>query len=358
MKMALRGNEADIASWTGRAIEELAAEAARAGETSLIRHRPRSFEGISLYLKDEASHPTGSLKHRLARSLLSYALCNGAIGPEAPLIEASSGSTAVSIAYFARLIGLPFIAVVPIGTAAAKIEAIKGFGGTIHFVEHACLGRQRAAHLAREVGGHFIDQFTFAERATDWRNGNIAESMFDQMRLEDFPLPQWIVCGAGTGGTSCTIGRYIRANKLPSKLCVVDPTQSIFHRNFSDRSMSKTSDGEVSIIEGIGRTQVEASFIPNLIDRVAAVPDAESIGAARALSDLLGRPVGGSTGTNLVGCCQLMSEMSRAGTRGSIATILCDSGSRYVDTYFDNEWLTARGIRWEEHARRYAEMLA
>ncbi len=64
--------------------------------------------GVSLYLKDESTHPTGSLKHRLARSLFLYALCNGWIGPRTPVIESSSGSTAVSEAYFARLLGLPF----------------------------------------------------------------------------------------------------------------------------------------------------------------------------------------------------------------------------------------------------------
>jgi cysteine synthase len=68
-----------------------------------------------------------------------------------------------------------------------------------------------AERLAQETGGHYLDQFTNAERATDWRgNNNIAGSIYAQMRAEKHPISEWIVVGAGTGGTSATIGRYIR----------------------------------------------------------------------------------------------------------------------------------------------------
>ena len=82
------------------------------------------FAESILYLKDESTHPTGSLKHRLARSLFLYGLCNGDISKGTSVVEASSGSTAISEAYFARLLGLPFIAVVPETTAQEKIAEI------------------------------------------------------------------------------------------------------------------------------------------------------------------------------------------------------------------------------------------
>lgn len=92
---------------------------------NLIRLSLPGFDGIQLYLKDESTHPTGSLKHRLARSLFLYGLCNGWIKEGTTIIESSSGSTAVSEAYFARLLGLPFIAVMPSCTAKRKIEQIE-----------------------------------------------------------------------------------------------------------------------------------------------------------------------------------------------------------------------------------------
>ena len=97
-------------AWASTALQVLQAEAVRAGRTPLLQFEVPAFEDIDIYLKDESAHPTGSLKHRLARSLFTHALCNGDIRPGMPIIEASSGSTAVSEAYFARMIGVPFIA--------------------------------------------------------------------------------------------------------------------------------------------------------------------------------------------------------------------------------------------------------
>ena len=100
-------------NWTDQAVRRIEADFNRSADTHLIPIDLPHYPGIELYLKDESSHPTGSLKHRLARSLFLYALCNGWIGPDTPIVEASSGSTAVSEAYFARMLGLRFIAVVP-----------------------------------------------------------------------------------------------------------------------------------------------------------------------------------------------------------------------------------------------------
>src|SRR5206468_6907058 len=83
-------------------------------------------------------------------------------------------------------------------------------------------------------GAHYLDQFTYAERATDWRgNNNIAESIFEQLGRERFPVPTWVVVGAGTGGTSATIGRYLRYRRHPTRLAVVDPENSAFFPGYT-----------------------------------------------------------------------------------------------------------------------------
>ncbi len=344
-------------TWTMEAIRKLEADFCRSADTHLIRIELPRTPDITLYLKDESVHPSGSLKHRLARSLILYGLCNGWIGPETVMVEATSGSTAVSEAYFARLIGLRFIAVVPRTIAGAKIDAIRFQGGEVYFVDDPRDVYAAAQRLADESGGHYLDQFTYAERATDWRgNNNIAESIFAQMAKEDHPEPAWIVCGAGTGGTSATLGRFIRYGRHATRLCVADPEASVFHRHYADRTIA-TVEGECSYIEGIGRPRVEPSFIPAVIDRMIAVPDADSIGAMRAIGARLGRPVGGSTGTNIAACAILVGEMAAAGESGSIVTILCDSGLRYADTYHDDAWLAAKGIAWQDAAARHAAFL-
>ena len=102
--------------WARRAIAVLQGDARRSADTHLIKPVFSGLRGISIYLKDESTHPTGSLKHRLARSLVLYGICNGHIRQDTTLVEASSGSTAVSEAYFAKLLDLPFIAVMPRST--------------------------------------------------------------------------------------------------------------------------------------------------------------------------------------------------------------------------------------------------
>ncbi|WP_199502777.1 PLP-dependent cysteine synthase family protein [Qipengyuania sp. YIM B01966] len=348
----------DLRDWTNEAVRRIEADFNRSADTHLIRLDLPRFPGIALYLKDESVHPTGSLKHRLARSLILYGLCNQWIGPDTLLVDATSGSTAVSEAYFARLLGLPFVAVVPAGTSAVKIEAIRFYGGDVHEVADPAQVYHVAHELAQQRGGHFLDQFTYAERATDWRgNNNIAESIFDQMALEEHPVPRWIACGAGTGGTSATLGRFIRYGRFATRLCVADPEGSVFHRHFADRSVTAPPPGECCLIEGIGRPRVEPSFIPELVDRMIAVPDAASIGAMRALSERLGRRVGGSTGTNLFGCMTLIEEMAAAGQTGSVVTILCDAGLRYAGTYYDDAWLAGRGLDIAPHRARAAAFL-
>ncbi len=81
-----------------------------------------------------------------------------------------------------------------------------------------------------------------------------------------------------------------------------------------------------------------------VVDRMIAVPDAASIAAMRFCSQVTGRLVGGSTGTNLWGSLRLAEEMRRTGVRGSIVTLLCDSGERYGNTYYDDAWLRTNGI--------------
>jgi cysteine synthase A len=213
--------------WTALAVHRLEADSRRSADTHLVE---LPLPGpVDLYLKDESTHPTGSLKHRLARSLFLYALCNGWIGPATTVVEASSGSTAVSEAYFARLIGVPFVAVMGRATSPAKIALIEREGGRCHLIDDPAAVSEVAAQLARELNGHFLDQFTYAERATDWRgNNNIAESTLAQMALEPHPIPAWIVVGAGTGGTAATFGRYLRLRGTSTRLCVVDPEGSAF----------------------------------------------------------------------------------------------------------------------------------
>ncbi len=334
-------------SWEIQAIRKIEADFNRSADTHLIQLPLPALPGVQLYLKDESSHPTGSLKHRLARSLFLYALCNGWLHEGSTVVESSSGSTAVSEAYFARLIGLPFVGVMPKTTSPEKIAAIQFYGGRCHLVDDPHTVYSEAERLARELGGHYMDQFTYAERATDWRgNNNIAESIFQQMDHEPHPVPKWVVCACGTGGTTATIGRYVRYRGFDTQVCATDPENSVFFDSYRQKDRSLTI-GTSSQIEGIGRPRVESSFVPGVINGMLKIPDVASLAAVRYLDEVMGRRCGGSTGTNFVGALHLARQMHAAGEEGSIVTILCDGGERYRNTYFNDDWLLERGIDWK-----------
>jgi cysteine synthase A len=323
-----------------RAVAAVEADAHRSADTHLLTVPLPPSWGVDLYLKDESTHPTGSLKHRLARSLFLYALCSGDIGPRTTVVEASSGSTAISEAYFARLLGLPFVAVVARSTSPEKLELIQREGGRCELVDRPGQVYAVARDLAERLGGHYLDQFTNAERATDWRgNNNIAESIFEQMSEEPHPTPAWVVVGAGTGGTSATIGRFLRYRGLETRLAVVDPEGSAFLPAYA----GQRAESSGSRIEGIGRPRVEPSFLPRVVDRMIGVPDAASVATMRFLAERTGLRAGPSTGTNVYGALRLACEMREQGLSGSIVTLMCDRSDRYDATFNDEAWVRAQG---------------
>ncbi|MFC7303710.1 PLP-dependent cysteine synthase family protein [Streptomyces monticola] len=344
-------------AWLREAVRQVQADGNRSADTHLLPVPLPEAWGIDLYLKDESTHPTGSLKHRLARSLFLHALCNGWIRPGRPVIEASSGSTAVSEAYFAHLIGVPFVAVMARTTARAKIELIEFRGGTCHLVDDPGSVYAVAAELAEQTGGHYMDQFTNAERATDWRgNNNIADSVFSQLAQERYPEPAWIVATAGTGGTSATLARYLHYTRRATGICVADPENSAFMRGWRDQDHAVTTTIG-SRIEGIGRERVEPSFVMEAVDRMMRVPDAASVATIRVLERLLDRKCGASTGTGVWAAFKIISELRATGTRGSVVTLLCDPGERYLDKYYSDAWLAGQGLDIGPYEKRVEDFL-
>lgn len=102
---------------------------------------------------------------------------------------------------------------------------------------------------------------------------------------------------------------------------------------------------------------MEPSFEPGVIDEVLEVPDAASVAATRVVERVVGRRVGASTGTNLVGALALAVRMRDAGQPGSIVTLICDGGDRYASTYWDDDWVAAQGWDLAPHLARLEQLL-
>lgn len=300
---------------------------------------PLPVSDARLVFKDESMHASGSLKHRLARALLLQGLRNGAIAQDTPLFDASSGNTAISEAWFARLLGLEFFAVIPETTSPAKQRLIREYGGHCVAVEPGRCCKQEAERRAAEANGYFLDQFGNAATAVDFREHNVIAELFSQMEELQLPQPGWFVTGAGTGGTANCAGRFFCATGCATRLAVVDPEDSVFHDFFSCGD-AMVSCRCASRVEGIGRQTVEPSFDVSTIDRMTIVPDAGSYAAARWLHRKLGKAVGISTGCNLVGAVELLDEMPG----GMVVSLICDDGSRYAGLLDDVGRLLSQGM--------------
>jgi len=327
--------------WIAAATRLLLQDAQRTPRTPLVELPLPVDLSVRVLLKDETAHPTGSLKHRLARALFLHAVVDGTIGPDTPIVEAASGSTAVSEAYFARELGLQFIAVVPRGTSPRKLALIESFGGRIHTVADPALLGEESIALARRLDGHFMDQFANASRVTDWLGEQgLAAELFAQLAEAGLQSPGWIVAGAGTGGTTAAMGRYCRSRGIATRVALAAPERASYYGAVGRRELPTGP----SRIEGIGRPSVEPSFVGSVIDAAFRVDDAQSVAAMELLGRMTGHECGPSTGTNVVVAMYLATQMHARDETGIVVTLMCDAADRYRDTYYSPDWLMQVGM--------------
>ncbi|KAB8164683.1 pyridoxal-phosphate dependent enzyme [Streptomyces sp. 3MP-14] len=357
--MTVSGNEGPhLTPWARWAIDLLVADRDAEARTPLRRFplaAPADGPpGPALYLKDESRRPTGSLKHGPARELLLTALRAGEIDRSTPLFEATSGNMAVAQAHFARLLGLPFTAVVPERASAAKRRRIEEHGGRCHPADPPLAVYEKADQLARAAGGHYLDHLRRVGAALDAanaaqaaeRDSGLAGEILRDLDEAGLPAPAWIVVGVGSGATSRAIGRRLRARSLPTRLAVVDPENSSYFPGWAGGVLDY-STGMPSRIEGIGRPRMEPAFDPEVVDLVIPVPDAASVAAMRHLHAVTGLRAGPSSGACLWGAFHLVDRMRRdgGGDAGPVVALVGDAGEPYRDTYYDDAWTEARGWR-------------
>ncbi|MFJ5920972.1 PLP-dependent cysteine synthase family protein [Kitasatospora sp. NPDC092948] len=300
---------------------------------------PSALGELKLYLKREADQLSGSHKHRLAAALLTHALASGWLAKGQCVVEASSGSTAISEAWYCRQLGIKFYAVVPKNTAPEKQKLIETYGGDVVPVSGDIV--EWARRVAKRYDGHFMDQFSYAERAYDWRG----EHSLAAELLGAVPKLSWFTMGAGTGGTGTSVARYARYNSKGLRVCVPDPDHSAYFDGWYWKDPAVTDQG--SQIEGIGRPRVEASFVPTTVNRMIRVHDAASVATMRYLSDRMDIHAGPSTGTGVFSAIRILLGMANGDPKGSVATVMCDSGDRYTNEFYNDEWLAAKNIDYQ-----------
>ena len=285
--------------WVAEAIRRVEADANRSCDTHLHVFPLPPRWGVNLYLKDESVHPTGSLKHRLARSLFLYGLANGWIGPATTVVEASSGSTAVSEAYFARL------ARSAVHRGDARLDLAGEDRADRVLRRQVSPGGRPRHHLRRSPTG-----WPPRRAATSWTSSPTpsgpptgAATTTSPSRI--FARCRWSPTRSPPGSWSAPAPAAPPPRSAATSATAATPPAWPWSTRRAPPSTRRWCSGDASVtapgsrIEGIGRPRVEPSFQPTVIDRMIPVPDARSIAAMHWVREVTGRDVGGSTGTNV-----------------------------------------------------------
>lgn len=304
------------------------------GKTPLVRLQ-RLTEGLHarVYVKLESMNPGGSIKDRVAVSMVGDAERRGWLRPGGTIIEATAGNTGVGLAMIAAVKGYRCIFVMPDKMSAEKIRLLKAYGAEVVITptnvppDSPDSYAGVADRLTREIPG--------AWRPNQFSNLANPEVHFRTTGHEIWEQTEGkvtaFVAGAGTGGTISGVARYLKEQNPDVKIIGADPEGSILSGD-SPKPWK---------VEGIGEDFVPKTLNSQLVDEWVRVSDAESFHIARALAKREGMLVGGSSGTAVAAALRYARRL----TSSDLVVALCaDTGRNYLSKCFDDDWMVANKL--------------
>jgi len=329
------------------------------GNTPMVEVTRLDTGPCRLFLKLENQNPGGSIKDRIALSMVEAAEREGKIRPGGTLIEATAGNTGLGLALVAAQKGYRLILVIPDKMAQEKIFHLRALGTEIRMTRsdvgkgHPEYYQDMAERLADEIENAFyVNQFSNPANPLAHESGTGPE-IWSQMHHE----VDAVVCGVGSGGTLTGIGRFMRRVSPHTKMVLADPKGSIL------RDMVKTGRHDEPgswLVEGIGEDFVPDNCDLSLVSEAYSVSDAESFATAREILLKEGILAGSSSGTLIAGALRYCREQT---TPKRVVTLVCDSGNKYLSKMFNDYWMLDQGfLERERHgdlrdlvARRHAD---
>lgn len=312
------------------------------GMTPIVR-LSRLFRGsrCEVLAKMELCNPGGSVKDRPARYIVECGLADGSIAPDAHIVESSSGNLAIALAMVCRLRGLRFTAVVDPKISPTNLRIIRCYGGNVEQVTEK--DRQggyletrieRVKQMLRERPGTvWINQYANERNWQSHYHGEGEEILRDLDRPVDY-----LVLGVSTSGTLHGIARRLREEWPQLKVVAVDAAGSVL---FGAPPCPRE-------LPGIGASRVPELLRRDEIGDVIHVDDYESALACRELVRHEGIFAGGSSGSVIAAIQRLCARLHQP---ARILTILPDRGERYLDTVYNDEWLSRMRDRHFAHHR-------
>ena len=303
----------------------LRALASLIGRTPLLSIHLR-YRGVERVIHAKAEHYnlTGSIKDRMALSILSRAIRSGALRPGDTIAEATSGNAGIALTSLGRALGHRVDIYMPDWMSDERKALLRSLGADLHLVtreEGGFIGAIAATEqLARHQDGVFLPcQFSNCDNAIAHCDTTGPE-LLKQLALLGL-VPDAFIAGVGTGGTVMGVGRALRAAAPGVKIHPLEPlespTLSTGHKIGSHR------------IQGISDDFIPAIVDFAELDDVIAVSDGDAILMAQALARDLGLGVGISSGANLIGA---LKAADRLGPDAVVATVFCDDNKKYLST--------------------------
>ncbi len=310
------------------------------GNTPLVRVRNMDTGPCELYLKLENQNPGGSIKDRIALSLVEAAEKAGVIKPGFTLIEATAGNTGLGLALIASQKGYKLLLVIPDKMSQEKIFHLKALGVEVVMTRsdvekgHPEYYQDKAKKLSEEIpNSYYINQFENPANP-EAHEKTTAPEIWHQMdqRMDAF------VCGVGTGGTLTGTGRYFKQVDPTIEMVLADPKGSILAPFVQHGVIVPCGSW---LVEGIGEDFIPDNCDLTLVDHAYTISDEESISTARDVLQKEGILCGSSSGTLIAAALKYCRAQT---TPKRVVTLVCDSGNKYLSKIFNPYWLDDHGM--------------
>ena len=312
------------------------------GDTPLVEITRMDTGPCQLFVKLENQNPTGSIKDRVALTMIEAAEREGTLRPGGTVVEATAGNTGLGLALVAGAKGYRVLLVIPDKMSQEKIFHVRALGAEVRIVRsdvtrgHPEYYQDVAARLAQEIpGGFYVNQFgnPANPKAHERTTG---PEIWEQMRHD----VDAIVCGVGSGGTLTGLGRFFSRVKPRRgiEMILADPTGSVLYEYVKTGKLMESGSWAV---EGIGE-----DFVPEIADMsfvtdAFEIDDEESFSTARELLRQEGILGGSSTGTLLAGALRYCRKQAK---RKRVVTFVADTGNKYLSKMYNDFWMTEQGF--------------
>jgi cystathionine beta-synthase len=310
------------------------------GKTPMVEVTKVDTGPCRLFLKLEAQNPGGSIKDRIALSMIAAAEGEGFLRPGGTIVEATAGNTGLALTLVGQAKGYKVLLVIPDKMSKEKIQHLRAMGADVRLTRsdvphgHPEYYTDMAERLAQQIpGGFYVNQF--ANDANSLAHfQTTGPEIYEQMGgdIDAF------VAGIGSGGTITGIARYLKSVGSDAKIILADPVGSTLAGVVNDGVPGP--EGSYTV-EGIGQNFVPDTADMSLIDKAYSIPDAEAIATVRELLLKEGVLAGSSSGTLIASAlrwCREQTEPKR------VVTFVCDTGAKYLSKVYNDAWLADQGL--------------